>query len=188
MEWHGQLGHISDDIMRRMATYYSKTLHEKFETCEDCTMGKSQQTNMNKEMVNQAAKPGEWLFIDISSTKHKSYGKAKFWLLVGDDATSFCWSFFLKSKSKTKAVMINLIKELKDKSNIKVEKVQCDNLGENCSFQQTAKQEQLGITFEFTARKMPQQNGHIEQKFATLFSHIRVMLNGAGFVKEHETL
>jgi len=53
-------------------------------------MGKLRQANMNKEMVNQAAKPGEQLFINISSTMHKSYGKAKFLLLVIDDVTDFC--------------------------------------------------------------------------------------------------
>jgi len=56
-------------------------------------------------------------------TEHKSYGKAKFWLLVVNDATYFCWSFFLESKSKTKQVMIDLIKELNDKNMIKVEKI-----------------------------------------------------------------
>jgi len=120
--------------------------------------------------------------------EHESYGKAKFWLLVIDDATDFCWSFFLKSKSETKEVMIGLIKELSDKNKIKVEKIRCDNSGENRSFQQAAKQERLGLTFEFTARKTPQQNGRVERKFATLFGCVRAMLNGAGFVKEHETL
>ncbi len=187
-EWLRQLGHVSDDIMRRTATYYGQRLKEKFENCKNCTMGKSRQTNISKETVERATKPGERLFIDISSTEHESYGKAKFWLLVVDDATNFCWSFFLKSKNETKEVMIGLIMELKDKNNIKVEKVQCDNLGENHSFQQAAKQEWLGITFEFTARKTPQQNGCVEWKFATLFGHVRAMLNGAGFIEEHETL
>jgi len=124
---------------------------------------------MNKEMVERATKLGERLFIDISLTEHESYGKAKFWLLVVNDATDFCWSFFLKSKSETKQVMIGLIKELSDKNKIKVKKIHCDNYGENRSFQQAAKEEHLVITFKFTARKMPQQNGCVERKFATLF-------------------
>jgi len=98
--------------------------------------------------------------------------KAKFWLTILDDATDFCWSYFLKSKSKTTQVMINLIKELSDKNKIKVKKICCNNSGENCSFQQAAKQECLGITFEFMVRKMLQQNGWVEQKFATLFGRV----------------
>jgi len=77
---------------------------------------------MNKETVKQATKPGERLFIDISLTEHESYGKAKFWLLIVDDATDFCWSYFFKSKSETKEVMIGLIKELSNKNQIKVKR------------------------------------------------------------------
>jgi len=35
---------------------------------------------------------------------------------------------------------------------------------------------------------MLQQNGHIKQKFVTLFGCIQAMLNGAGFVDEHKSL
>ncbi len=95
----------------------------------------------------------------------------------------------MKSKSEMKNMVIDLIKELHDKNQIKVEKIHCNNLGKNRSLQQqAAKQDRLGITFKFTARKMPQQNGRIEQKFATLFGHVRAMLNGAGFINAHESL
>jgi len=120
-------------------------------------------------MVEQTGKLGERLFIDISLTEHESYGKAKFWLLVVGDATNLYWSYFLKSKSKTMQVMINLIKELSDKNKIKVKKIQCNNSRENCSFQQAAKQEHLGITFKL---KMLRQNGCVKRKFATLFGHV----------------
>jgi len=50
-EWHGQLGHISNNIMQRTATYYGKRIREKSENCEDCVMGKAKQTNMNKDQV-----------------------------------------------------------------------------------------------------------------------------------------
>ena len=75
----------------------------------------------------------------------------------------------MKSKSDTSRVMIELIKELKDLHGIQVKRIRCDNSGENQSFQKQAKEERLGLTFEFTARKTPQQKGHVERKFATLF-------------------
>jgi len=52
-----------------------------------------------------------------------NYGKSKFWLLVMDDATDYCWSFFLKVKSETAEVMINFIKKLKDTKNITVKNI-----------------------------------------------------------------
>jgi len=94
----------------------------------------------------------------------------------------------LKSKDETTRVMLELIKDLNDKNNIKVKRIRCDNSGENRGFQQAAKHERLGITFEFTARKTPQQNRRVERKFATLFGRVRAMMNGAGFVGEQEHL
>ena len=43
------------------------------------------------------------------------------------------------------------------------------------------KQEGLGIDFNYTASDMPQQNMHVEHKFATLFNHVCTMLNGGKF-------
>ncbi len=80
----------------------------------------------------------ERLFVDISSTQHTSYGKLKFWLLVVDDATDYCWSFFLKSKDKTAKTMTNLIKKLKDVDGKTIKIIQCDNAGENKTFQKLA--------------------------------------------------
>ena len=56
--------------------------------------------------------PGERLAFDVSSIKARSYGGAKYWLLVMDDATGFIWSYFLRFKSQVKDKMVELIKHL----------------------------------------------------------------------------
>jgi len=43
-------------------------------------------------------------------------------------------------------------------------------------------QERLGLKFEYTVHKTPQNNGQVEHKYATLFGHARAMMNDAGFV------
>jgi len=84
--------------------------------------------------------------------------------------------------------MILLIKELQDQENIVVKKIQCDNLGENATFQAMAKEEGLGLHFEFMACQTLQQNGRIKRKFATLFGRVRLMLNLARLMDKHEDL
>ncbi len=42
-----------------------------------------------------------------------------------------------------------------------------------------SKQEGLGIKFEYTAPGTPQQNGQVEQKFATACGKVQAMLNDA---------
>jgi len=51
-----------------------------------------------------------------------------------------------------------------------------------------AKEEGLGLHFEFMAHQTPQQNSHVERKFATLFGRVWLMLNSAGLTGKHEDL
>ena len=107
--------------------------------------------------------------MDISSTENESFRKKRLWLLVVDDTTDYCWSFFLKEKSETGKVLMDLIKRLKDNKNVTVKKIHCDNAGENTAFEVEAERQCLGLQFEYTAHKTAQQNGHVERKSATLF-------------------
>jgi len=50
-----------------------------------------------------------------------------------------CFSLFLKTKDQMSQAMILLIQELWDLENIIVKKIQCDNSGENATFQAVAK-------------------------------------------------
>jgi len=126
--------------------------------------------------------------VDISHVKNRSFGGSQYWLLAVDDATDFSFSLFLKTKDQTARAMISLIKELRALENVVVKKIRCDNSGENVAFQAAAKEEGLGLHFEFTARQTPQQNGRVERKFATLFGRVRSMLNSAGLTGKHEDL
>ena len=71
------------------------------------------------------------MFFDVSSIKARSYGGAKYWLLVMDDATGFIWSYFIKFKLQVKDKMVELIKHLDQKFGYKVKYMRCDNAGEN---------------------------------------------------------
>ena len=84
--------------------------------------------------------------------------------------------------------MITLIKVLKSKQNIIVHKIRCDNSGENVAFKNQAKEEGLGLSFEFTAHQTPQQNGQVEHKYATLFGRVQAMLNSASLSSKYENL
>ena len=94
-----------------------------------------------------------------------------------EDNSNFFWSFFLKKKSDLVDVMIGLIKNLKNKYNLQVEYLCCDNIGENVTFKKACKQEGLEIDFKYTVPGMPQQNSCVERKFATLFNQVCAILN-----------
>jgi hypothetical protein len=68
------------------------------DTCEQCAIAKARQKNLNKISLGSSNSPDERLYMDISSIKEKRFGRAKFWALIVNDYTDYCWSFVLKNK------------------------------------------------------------------------------------------
>ena len=178
---HKMLGHLSKEATMATAKFYGVKIHGNYETCEECALAKARQKNLNKESSTRSNQAGERLFIDISSISYPSFGGARFWLLIVDDFTDYCWSYFMKNKSDLSSKMQELIQELKTKQ-LKVKYIRCDNAGENQAFEQETKQLGWGIKFEYTAPRTPQQNGRVERKFATLYGRVRAMMNAAGLL------
>jgi hypothetical protein len=117
--------------------------------------------------------------LDISSIKDTSYGRSKFWELIVDNHTNYCWSIFLKNKSELKEKMLKLLTDLKI-AEINVKFIRCDDSGENKSFQNACLASGHNIKFEFSGPRTPQQNGKVERTFQTFFGRIRAILNNAG--------
>ena len=97
--YHELSGHVGIETLKNTANQMNLKLSGNFMKCEDCALSKAKQKNLNKNLVPRATKKGEQFFMDISLIKYESLGKAKFWLLLIDDATNYCFSFFMKQKS-----------------------------------------------------------------------------------------
>jgi len=163
---HAMLGHPGAKLLEGTINDLKLSVLEKVDQeCKDCLMAKARRVVLPKEAKNKSTIPGERLCIDISSVKKENKKKVgKFWLLVVDEATGMKWSFFIKQKSDQVEILQAFILELKAKHNRTVKFIRCDNAGENYSLQRELEKKGLGITFEFTARNTPQQNGKVERE------------------------
>ena len=94
-----------------------------------------------------------------------------------DDATGFIWSYFIKKKLEVTGIIVKLIKHLKKAKSYDVKYLRCDNTRENLKTKEECLAEGRGVTFEFTAVNMPQQNGRAERRYATLYGRVRGMMN-----------
>jgi len=110
--------------------------------------------------------PGKWLFVDISHMKSQSFGNLQYWLLAIDNATDYSFSLFLKTKEQWQKQWFCL-SSFATQRTLSWRKSDAITPRENAAFQAKAKKEGLGLHFEFTACQTPQQNSHIECKFAT---------------------
>ena len=176
---HRVFGHCGLETLKNTIKMYGLKYSGEFKTCEECAVAKARQKNVNKSWLGSSNIPGERLYIDISSIKERSFGGAKFWALIVDDCTDYCWSFILKSKSDLNNKVRTLLTDLTI-AGLNVKFIRCDDAGENMSMKNDQGIKSFGVKFEFSGPRTPQRNGKVERKFQTFYGRIRSMLNGAG--------
>jgi hypothetical protein len=177
--FHEMMSHCGVDKLQKTADIHGLKLTGMLTICENCALAKARQKNVNKEWKGSSKIPGERIYLDISSVRDVSFGGAKFWVLIVDDYTDYCWSLFLKDKSELKEKMMTLLTDLKI-AGINVRFIRCNDSGENKAFQKQCKSTAFNIIFEFSGPRTPQCNGKVERKFQTLYGRIRATLNCAG--------
>jgi hypothetical protein len=91
--------------------------------------------------------------LDISSIKERSFSGAKFWVLIVDDYTDYCWSFVLKNKLDLIVKIKTLMTDLKI-ANWNVRCIRCEYAGENMTMKNDSEIKSFGIKFEFWALKV----------------------------------
>jgi hypothetical protein len=94
------LGHAHFDSIKRSAKYYNVQLSGTVQTCVACALAKIRQKNINKVTSFKSFHPGaRRIYIVISSSMRPSYGGAKYWILIVDDYSRYCWSNYVINKS-----------------------------------------------------------------------------------------
>ncbi|GJR69824.1 retrovirus-related pol polyprotein from transposon TNT 1-94 [Tanacetum coccineum] len=87
-----------------------------------------------------------------------SINRKKYILVIVDDYSRFTWVKFLRSKEETSAFVINLLKQLQVGLNKTVRFVRTDNGTKFVNKDLTDYYESIGITYEKTVLRTPQQN------------------------------
>ena len=141
--FHRLLGHASEESMRRTAKHYNVQLTGKFEACEDCQKSNVAQRSVKKTTDDVSTRFGERLCIDSSSVvEHQSLGGGKVWLCVVDDHTGYAWGQIMKRKSDTVENVMEIIRTIQDWG-FKVDKIRCDDAGENVSLKNVCKESKV---------------------------------------------
>jgi hypothetical protein len=127
----------------------SVTVTHQFCPSCDCATAKIKQTKIAKFSRTSTNKPGERIYIDISSVKTESYGGSKFWLLSVDNYLDMCWRRFLSAKCAIRSEMILFLKTFQ-LAKTPVSYIRCDNAGENTALQRDCLYHNLHVIFELT--------------------------------------
>ena len=100
---------------------------------------------------------------------------------IGDEATKYKKSFFLKKKNEQVEPIIDWITALKARHKNQVKTIRCHIAGENKVRERESDKHEFGIIFEYTAPGTPQQNGVVERAFVTVMGRARAMMNHVRF-------
>jgi hypothetical protein len=109
---HNLMGHAHFDAIKRSAKYYGMKLNGDPKRFVSCALAKIRQKNSNKVTLAKSQKPGDCLYVDISGSIWRSYGGAKYWVLIVDDYSRYCWSYFIPEKFGLKFIMLIFFKLL----------------------------------------------------------------------------
>ncbi|GJU25666.1 putative ribonuclease H-like domain-containing protein [Tanacetum coccineum] len=180
--WHRRLGHVNFKILNRLVKGnlvrgLPTKLFQNDHTCVACQKGKQHKASCKAKLVSSISHTLQLLHMDLfGPTSIRSINHKTYCLVITDDFSRFSWTFFLRSKDETSAILKDFIRQIENQLNQKVKTIRCDNgtefknrdINEFCGLK--------GIKREYSNARTPQQNGVAERKNRTLIEAARTML------------
>ncbi|KZV26179.1 hypothetical protein F511_06346 [Dorcoceras hygrometricum] len=166
--WHGRLGHVNYDTIRRLINLQNIPTFQidKSHKCEKCVEAK--QTRSSFKTIERNTEPLDLIHTDVCDLKGvQTRGGNKYFITFIDDSTRYCSVYLLKSKNEAIDKFIIYKSEVENQLSKKIKALRSDRGGEYESpFAELCAQH--GIRHETTAPYSPQQNGIAERKNRTL--------------------
>ncbi|KAD4385721.1 hypothetical protein E3N88_25890 [Mikania micrantha] len=155
--------------------------HRRLSQCESCLKGKQHKTSHKSIEESKTTNCLNLLHMDMfGPVKVASLARKRYCLVVVDDYSRFCWTFFLFSKDETSDKIIALITHLERQFSLPVKMIRSDN---GTEFKNQVLDKfciSKGILRQYSAPRTPAQNGVVERKNMTLIEAARTMLADSG--------
>nr|GEX75549.1 retrovirus-related Pol polyprotein from transposon TNT 1-94 [Tanacetum cinerariifolium] len=106
----------------------------------------------------------------------ESINGKKYTLVIIDDYSRFNWVKFLRSKDETPDFIIKFLKMIQVRLKVLVRRIRTDNGTEFVNQTLRDYYEEVGISYETSVARSPQQNGVVERRNHTLIEAARTLL------------
>ena len=178
--WHGRLGHVNYETMRRLInlnhipTFQISSKHK----CEICVEAKL--TRSSFQTIERHTKPLDLIHSDVCDLKsNQTRDGNKYFITFVDDSTRYCYVYLLKSKDEAIEKFELYKNEVETQLKGKIKSIRSDRGGEYVSpFREFCAKH--GIIHQVTAPYSPQSNGIAERKNRTLKEMSNAMLLSSG--------
>ena len=178
--WHGRLGHVNYDTLRRLINMecLPKFQIDPNHKCEICVESKLTRTSF--QSIERRSEPLELIHPDICDMKFiQTKGGKKYFLTLIEDCTRYCYVYLLRSKDEALKMFQHFKNEVENQLDRKIKVIRSDRGGEyEAPFGDFCSQH--GIIHQTTAPYSPQQNVVAERKNGTLKEMMNVLLLSSG--------
>ncbi|GJQ96815.1 putative ribonuclease H-like domain-containing protein [Tanacetum coccineum] len=126
-------------------------------------LGKQHKASCKAKLVSSISHTLQLLHMDLfGPTSVRSINHKTYCLVITDDFSRFSWTFFLRTKDETSAILKDFIRQIENQLNQKVKTIRCDNGTEFKNRDVTEFCGLNGIKREYSNARTPQQNRVIE--------------------------
>ncbi|GJV27035.1 ribonuclease H-like domain-containing protein [Tanacetum coccineum] len=175
--WHRRLGHLGDDVLRRLESrnLISCRKSKLSVLCHACQLGKHDKLPFFnfKSSVDSVF---EIIHSDIWTTPIPSESRIKYYAIFLDHFSHFVWVYPLHKKSDLFDNFVAFRAYVNKQFNVDIKALQYDHDGEydNTRFHDFFRQN--GMQFQFSYPRTSQQNGKSERMLRTINNLIRTLL------------
>ena len=129
--WHGRLGHVNYDTLRRLINMecLPKFQIDPNHKCEICVESKLTRTSF--QSIERSSEPLELIHSDIYDLKFiQTRGGKKYFLTLIDDCTRYCYVYLLRSKDEASEMFQYFKNEVENQLDRKIKVIRSDRGGE----------------------------------------------------------
>ena len=129
--WHGRIGHVNYDTLRRLINMecLPNFKIDPNHKCEICVESKLTRTSF--QSIERSSEPLELIHSDICDLKFiQTRGGKKYFLTLIDDCTRYCYVYLLRSKDEALEMFQHFKNEVENQLNRKIKVIRSDRGGE----------------------------------------------------------
>jgi transposase InsO family protein len=174
--WHARLGHPGNAVFNKLQSsrliQCNKPNHR---TCHACQLGKHVRLPFSSS-VSSSKSPFELIHYDVWTSPVVSTSGFKYYLVLLDDFTHFCWTFPLKQKSDVFHSITTFHSYVHTQFGLPIKVLQADNDTEFVNHTLFTFLDQHDIVTRLSCPYTSPQNGKAERVLRTINNTIRTLL------------
>jgi hypothetical protein len=175
--WHRRLGHIDHEALSKLISSHAISCNKRDDThiCHACQLGRH--VRLPFSVSNSCASlPFDLIYCDLWTSPVVSVSGYKYYLVILDDCTHFCWTFPLWLKSDTFTTLTNFFSYVRTQFGSSIKAVQCDNGREFDHSSARTFFLTYGVVLRLSCPYTSQQNGWAERILRTINNIVRSLM------------